>query len=111
MAAMRIRKSDRVRVVSGKDKGKEGKVQKVLRDARNRDKVVVEGVNMVTRHKKPDQKNPQAGIIKQEAPIYAAKVMLVCPRCGIATRVGRAFLESGKKVRVCKKCSEIIDRA
>lgn len=104
---MRVKKNDRVRVVSGKDKGKEGKV---LRRIHDRDMVVVEGINIVTRHKKPSQKNPQAGIIKQEAPIYAAKVMLVCPRCGAATRVGRAFLESGKKVRVCKKCSEIIDR-
>jgi large subunit ribosomal protein L24 len=104
---MRIRKNDRVRVISGKDEGKEGKV---LRRDNERDMVVVEGVNMATRHKKPNQKDPKGGIIKQETPIYASKVMLVCPRCGKAVRVGRAFLESGKKVRICKKCSEIIDR-
>ncbi|MDR1732989.1 MAG: 50S ribosomal protein L24 [Synergistaceae bacterium] len=105
---MRIKKNDRVRVISGKDKGKEGKI---LRRIPDRDMVVVEGINMVSRHMKPSQKNPQAGIHRQEAPIYASKVMLVCPQCGAATRVGSSFLESGKKVRVCRKCSEIIDRA
>ncbi len=106
--SVRLKKNDRVRVISGKDKGKEGKI---LRRIPERDLVVVEGVNMVSRHLKPSQKNPQSGIIKQEAPIYAAKVMLVCPQCGAATRVGSSFLESGKKVRVCKKCGEIIDKA
>jgi len=105
---MRIKKNDQVRVVSGKNKGKEGKI---LRHIPAKDMVVVEGVNVVSRHVRPNQKNPQSGIIKQEAPIYAAKVMLVCPQCGAATRVGSSFLESGKKVRVCKKCNEIIDRA
>jgi len=106
--SVRLRKNDRVHVISGKDKGKEGKI---MRRFPARDMVVVEGVNMVSRHMRPSQKSPQAGIIKQEAPIYAAKVMLVCPQCGKATRVGSSFLESGKKVRVCKKCGEIIDRA
>lgn len=106
--SMRIKKNDQVRVISGKNKGKEGKI---LRNIPSKDMIVVEGVNVVSRHVKPSQKNPQAGIIKQEAPIYAAKVMLVCPQCGAATRVGSSFLESGKKVRVCKKCNEIIDRA
>ena len=106
--SMRIRKNDRVRVISGKDRKKEGKI---LRRIPVKDMVVVEGVNMVSRHVRPSQKNPQSGIIKQEAPIYASKVMLVCPQCGAATRVGSSFLESGKKVRVCRKCSEIIDRS
>jgi large subunit ribosomal protein L24 len=105
--SMRIKKSDRVRVISGKDEGKEGKI---LRHIPAKDMVVVEGVNMVSRHVKPSQKNPQSGIIKQEAPIYASKVMLVCPHCGAAIRVGCSFLESGKKVRVCRKCNEVIDR-
>ena len=105
---MNIRSGDTVVVLSGRDKGKEGKI---LRHIPVRDMVVIEGVNMVPRHVRPSQKNPQAGTIKQEAPIYASKVMLVCPLCGKATRVGCSFLESGKKVRVCKKCSEIIDRA
>jgi large subunit ribosomal protein L24 len=106
--SVRIKKNDEVRVISGKDKGKEGKI---LRRIPSKDMVVIEGVNMVSRHVKPSQKNPQSGIIKQEAPIYASKVMLVCPQCGKATRVGSSYMESGKKVRVCKSCGEHIDRA
>ena len=85
--SMRIKKGDRVKVISGKDKGKEGKI---LRRDPARDTIVIEGVNMVTKHVRPSQKTPQAGIVKQEAPIYASKVMLVCPSCGKATRVGHA---------------------
>ena len=105
--SVRLKKNDRVKVITGKDKGKEGKI---IRRIPERDLVVVEGVNMVSRHVRTSQTNPQSGIIKQEAPNYASKVMLVCPQCGKATRVGTSFLESGKKVRVCKKCNEIIDR-
>ena len=104
---VRLKKNDRVKVITGKDKGKEGKI---IRRIPERDLVVVEGVNMVSRHVRPSQTNPQSGIIKQESPIYASKVMLVCPQCGKATRVAASFLENGKKVRVCKKCGEIIDR-
>ncbi len=104
---VRLKKNDRVKVITGKDKGKEGKI---IRRIPERDLIVVEGVNMVSRHVRATQTNPQSGIIKQEAPIYASKAMLVCPQCGKATRVGTSFLESGKKVRVCKKCGEIIDR-
>ncbi len=104
-----LKKNDRVKILSGKDKGKEGKIiRRVL--TKNRSLVVVEGVNVVSRHVKPSQTNPQSGIIKQEAPIYASKVMLVCPQCGKATRIASSFLENGKKVRVCKKCHEIIDQ-
>ena len=107
MSKMRIRKGDRVKVISGKDAGKEGKGLRCLRDW---DHVVIEGVNMVSKHVKPSQKNPRSGIVKQEAPIYACKAMLVCPSCGAATRVGRGYLENGKKVRMCKACGEIVDR-
>ena len=107
MGKMRLKKGDRVRVISGKDAGKEGKVLRCIRD---RDLLVIEGVNVVTKHVKPSQKNPQSGIIKQEAPIYASKVMLVCPSCGAATRVGRGYLENGNKVRMCKACGEIVDQ-
>ena len=106
--SMRLRKNDRVRVISGKDKGKEGRI---LRRIPDRDLIVVEGVNMVSRHMRPTQKDPRSGIEKHEAPIYASKAMLVCPQCGRATRVGSSFLESGKKVRVCKRCGEIVDKA
>ena len=107
--SIRLKKNDRVKVLSGKDKNKEGKIiRRVL--TKNRDLVVVEGVNVVSRHVRPSQNNPQAGIIKQEAPIYASKVMLVCPQCGKPTRIATSFLEDGKKVRICKKCHEIIDQ-
>ena len=103
-----IRKGDMVVVVSGKDKGAKGKV---IRTIPAEHKVLVEGVNMVSKNMRPTQEMPQGRIAKREAPILASKVMLVCPQCGAATRVGCSFLESGKKVRVCRKCSEIIDRA
>ncbi|MEG1837112.1 MAG: 50S ribosomal protein L24 [Synergistaceae bacterium] len=108
MSKMRIKKGDRVRVVSGKDAGKEGKV---LSRNIQKDTILVENVNMVTKSLRPSQKNPQGGLIKKEAALHACKVMLVCPSCGKATRVGRAFLDNGDKVRVCKQCGEIIDKA
>lgn len=108
MSKMRLRKGDRVFVVSGKDKGKEGKI---LRRDPAKDLVTVENVNIVTKSSRPTQKNPSGGLVKVEAPMHASKVMLVCPNCGKPTRVSRAFLDSGKKVRVCKKCGEIVDKA
>jgi large subunit ribosomal protein L24 len=105
--SMRVKTGDRVFVISGKDRGKEGKV---LRRNPDKDMLVVENVNMVTKHVRPTQKNPKGGIIKQEAPLHACKVMLVCPSCGKPTRVQRRFLDDGKKVRVCKKCGEIVDK-
>lgn len=111
MSRMRLKKGDRVKVISGKDKGKEGKILKIIRDnEKRRDKVIVEGVNMASKHMKPTQKNPQGGIVKQETPIYSCKVMLVCPTTGKPTRVGRAFLENGRKVRVAKVSGEIVDK-
>jgi large subunit ribosomal protein L24 len=108
MSKMRLRKGDRVYVVSGKDKGKEGNI---LRRDVAKETVVVENVNMVTKSMRPTQKNPRGGLVKMEAPVNASKVMLVCPSCGKPTRVGRAFLDDGKKVRLCKKCGEIVDKA
>ncbi len=97
---MKIKKDDKVIVLSGKDKGKEGQV--LIADPKG-GKVVVSGVNVATKHQKPRQQGQEGGIIKVETPIYAAKVQLVCPKCGKATRVGYK-LTDGKKVRVCKKC-------
>jgi len=107
MSKMRIKKGDRVRVISGKDAGKEGKI--LARDIK-KDTIIVEGVNMITKSMRPTQKDPRGGLVKKEAVLQASKAMLVCPSCGKATRVGRAFLDSGKKVRICKKCGEIIDK-
>ena len=97
---MNIKKDDKVVVLSGKDKGKQGKV--LIADPKNM-KVVVEGVNVATKHKKAQKQGEEGGIIKVETPIYVSKVQLVCPKCGKGTRVGHKIAD-GKKVRVCKKC-------
>ena len=97
---MNIKKNDKVVVISGKDKGKEGKVLVANPKA---GKLVVEGVNVATKHQKPRQQGQEGGIIKVETPIYVSKVQLVCPKCGKATRVAYK-VEAGKKSRVCKKC-------
>ena len=97
---MNIRRDDKVVVLSGKDKGKEGKI--ISADPKA-GKVIVEGVNVATKHQKPRKQGEEGGIIKVETPIYASKVQLVCPKCGKGTRVGHKIAD-GKKVRVCKKC-------
>lgn len=93
-------KDDKVVVLSGKDKGKEGKV--LSADPKG-GKLIVEGVNVATKHQKPKNQQDQGGIIKTETPIYACKVMVVCPKCGKPTRIAHKITD-GKKVRVCKKC-------
>ena len=97
---MNIKKDDKVIVLSGKDKGKQGKV--LIADPKA-EKVVVEGVNVATKHQKPRKQGEEGGIIKLETPLYASKVQVVCPKCGKATRVAHKIAD-GKKVRVCKKC-------
>ena len=97
---MNIKKDDKVVVLSGKDKGKEGKILSADPKAM---KVIVEGVNVATKHQKPRKQGEEGGIIKVETPIYVSKVQLVCPKCGKATRVGHK-IENGKKSRICKKC-------
>ena len=97
---MNIKKDDKVVVLSGKDKGKEGKILTADPKAM---KVIVEGVNVATKHQKPRKQGEEGGIIKINTPIYASKVQLVCPKCGKATRVAHK-IEGDKKVRVCKKC-------
>ena len=98
---LRVRVGDRVRVISGKDKGKEGKVLRVLLET---DKVVVEGLNIVTKHEKPTQKNPQGGIKKKEAAMFACKVMPLDPETGKPTRV-KFQVKDEKKVRVATPAS------
>ena len=100
MNKMSIKKGDLVVVLSGKDKGKQGKVLEVMPKS---SKVVVEKVNVVSRHTKPRRQGEEGGIIQKEAPIYACKVQTVCPKCGKATRIAHK-VEGDKKVRVCKKC-------
>lgn len=103
---MKIKKGDTVIVVAGKDKDKTGKVIQAM-PAENR--VIVENVNMVTKHKKPNQRVQQGGIVHQEAPINVSNVMILDPKEKVATRVGYKMLENGKKVRVAKKSGEILD--
>ena len=107
LVKLNVKKGDTVLVLSGKDKGKQGKVIAAMP---KKGKVVVEGVNKVKRHTKPNQKAPQGGIITKEAPLHASNVMLVCPACKKATRVGHKEV-NGKNVRVCKKCGEVLDAA
>ncbi len=101
MNKMSIKKDDLVVVLSGKDKGKQGKV---LKTEPKSGKVIVEKVNMVSRHTKPRRQGEEGGILQKEAPIYACKVMRVCPKCNKPTRSAHKVLADGKKVRICKKC-------
>ena len=102
---LHVKKGDTVVVLSGKDKGKEGKIISAMPKA---GKVVVEGVNKVKRHSKPSLKVPQGGIITKEMPLHACKVQLVCPACNKPTRIGHKEV-NGKNARVCKKCGEVIE--
>ena len=105
MGKLHIKKNDTVVVLAGEDKGKTGKVLKVLVE---KNRALVEGVNMVSKSTKPSAKNPQGGIVKQEAPIHISNLCLVDPKSGKATRVGIKVTEDGKKVRIAKKSGEEI---
>jgi len=98
---MHIKSNDTVIVLAGRDKGKQGKVMSVDRKS---NKVLVEGVNVAKRHKKPRKQGEPGGIITKETPIYASKVMRVCPKCSKQTRPAHRINDDGSKVRVCKKC-------
>ena len=103
---LHVKKGDTVIVLSGKDKGKQGKVIEALP---KKAKVVIEGVNKVKRHTKPSQSNPQGGIIVKEAAVSSSKVMLVCPSCKKSTRI-KKVADGGSFKRACKKCGEVIDK-
>ncbi|UCD59192.1 MAG: 50S ribosomal protein L24 [Candidatus Hydrogenedentota bacterium] len=103
---MHIKKGDTAVIISGKEKGKKGKVLLV---SPGKNRAIVEALNMVTHHERPSSRNPQGGLVQKEAPIHASNLMLICSKCDKPARVGRRILEDGTKVRVCKKCSEIID--
>lgn len=103
---MHVKKGDTVVVISGKDKGKKGKVlQAFPKDSR----VIVEGVNMMTKHQKPNQQMQQGGIIHREAPIHVSNVMIFDKKAGQGVRVGNKVLNNGEKVRVSKKTGEVLD--
>jgi large subunit ribosomal protein L24 len=103
---MKIRKNDNVLIVTGKERGKKGKVRKTMPD---KDSVIVEGLNLIKRHSKTKGKTRQAGIIELEGPIHVSNVMVICNKCNKPVRVGHRALEDDKKARYCLSCSEIID--
>ncbi|HAC1214161.1 TPA_asm: 50S ribosomal protein L24 [Listeria monocytogenes] len=103
---MHVKKDDKVKVITGKDKGKSGKV---LAAFPKKDRVLIEGINMVKKHTKPSNVNPQGGILNVEAPIHVSNVMLLDPKTGEPTRVGYE-VKGDKKVRVAKKSGEVIDK-
>jgi large subunit ribosomal protein L24 len=107
-SVVNIKKNDNVLVIAGRDRGKRGRVLRVI-PAKQR--VVVEGVNFIKRHTRPNpQKNVKGGIVEREAPLAACNVQLVCPECSAPTRVGKRRLDNGRSVRVCRKCKGVVDK-
>jgi len=104
---MQLRKGDTVLVIAGKEISKKGKILRVLPEA---GRIVIEGLNMVRKHQKPTQRQQRGGIIEMEAPLHVSNVMLICGKCSKATRIGHTTLGDGRKVRVCRKCGEVIDK-
>lgn len=109
---MHVKSGDEVLVIAGKDKGKRGKIKQAIP---KEDRVVVEGLNMIKRHTRPRGPGKPGGIIDMEAPLHVSNVMLICPNCGRASRLGKRFLEEldhkgrPRKVRYCKACNEVIE--
>jgi large subunit ribosomal protein L24 len=101
-----IKKNDTVLVITGKEKGKKGRVLSV---SPSKNRLLVEKVNIIKRHMKPSRKYTQGGIIEKEAPLHISNVMLICPKCSKPTKIINTILQDGKKVRSCKKCTEVID--
>lgn len=104
---LHVKKDDTVAILSGKDKGKTGRILKVMSE---KGRVVVENINMVKRHTRPNQQNSEGGIIEKEASLGISKVQLVCSSCKAAVRTGMRTLDDDSKVRFCKKCNEIVDK-
>lgn len=102
---MKIIRDDKVKVIAGNSKGKTGKVLKVIVE---KNKLIIEGVNLVKKHQKPNQNNQQGGIIEKEAPIHASNVMLICSNCEKAVRISRRRTEDGKAERICKSCNKAL---
>ena len=109
--ATSLRKNDNVLVITGKDRGRKGRVLKVLPGKNGKIRLIVEGVNMIKRHTKPNPgRQVKGGIVEREASLHASNVQLVCPECGAQTRVGRRILGDGRKVRICRKCEGVVDK-
>lgn len=104
---LHVKKGDSVVIISGKDKGKKGKVLVAMP---KENKVIVEGVNMSTKHKKPSKTVQQGGIIHQESPVFSSKVMLWCDKCKKGVRLGHKMLDDKTKVRYCRDCGDVFDK-
>jgi large subunit ribosomal protein L24 len=104
---MHVHREDTVLVLTGKDRGKKGRVIRVFPEG---NKALVEKINMVKRHTRPNQQLPQGGILEKEAPIHLSNLQVICAKCGKATRVSHKTLAGGEKARACKKCGEILDK-
>jgi large subunit ribosomal protein L24 len=102
-----VRRGDTVGVIAGRERGKRGKVLRILTE---KNRVVIEKVNMIKKHQKPTQKVRQGGIIEREGPLALSNVLLVCTRCDRAVRTGIKILADGRKARVCKRCGESVDK-
>ncbi len=105
MQERRLKKGDTVKVVAGKEKGKTGKILKVLS---KKNRVTVEKLHVIKKHQKPDAKG-KGGIVEKEGAVHISNVMFLCGKCNAAARIGYRMLEDGKKVRICKKCNELLD--
>jgi large subunit ribosomal protein L24 len=105
---MRFTKGDNVKIIAGDDRGKTGKILKVFA---TQNRMLVEGIRFVKRHTRRIKQGQQGGILEKEAPIHASNAMLICPKCGRVTSVGKLTLTSGKRARACKQCGEILDKA
>ena len=105
---IRLKKNDLVEVITGRDRGKRGKVLQVLPE---KGRVVVQGVNFIKRHTRPNpQRNVKGGIVERESALAVSNVQVVCPECGRPTRIGRRRLDDGRRVRVCRKCDGVVDK-
>ena len=106
--AYAVKKNDNVIVIAGRDRGKKGRVLRVIPD---KGRLIVEGVNFIKRHTRPNpQRNIKGGIVEREASLAASNVQLVCPECSNPTRVGRKQLDDGRRVRICVKCKGVVDK-
>lgn len=106
-AKIHVKKGDVVMVITGKNAGKKGKVLEVIP---KKDRIVVEGVNVVKRHTRPTQKMPQGGIVEKEAPFASSNAMIFCSKCNNPRRINKELMANGKKIRVCSKCGEAFDK-
>jgi len=102
-----LKKNDLVIVIAGKEKGKSGRILKVFP---RKNRALIEKVNFIKKHTRPSGQTRQGGIVEREAPIHVSNVMVICEKCNLPIRVGKKILDDGKKVRVCKKCGELLDK-